>query len=271
MRNNLAITRSDVEELFTETFNQHQIKHIGRILEILARYQLLSSEMLLEIYRRRHKEDLGLNFVFLAVHKKLIIELKFDLSQPTEENIFFYCLKEGGFYALDRDSVQYLRPPLLFACNEKSQILTINQFFMDRHYYPDFNPIFPVQKRSKFFYATNLKRQKIVCYFPELIKLKVLIYYFQRKLESLELNFEKIEEILGNLVFEEITAERVNFGEYTKATDRHQIEGFLEGVESVERPIAQTDRIDDEDCESQLAHDHCTRENDGFCFLPCGA
>lgn len=213
MKNERTIPYYEVDTLILEELTQIQIKHIGRILEILGRYMLLSTEMLFEIYWRTYKEKLGLSFLKKAVREKLLIEYKYDLGQPSERDIYFYALKTSAYHTLNRAALPYLRIPYLSAHEEKSRIITANQYMLDHSYVPDLKFPVPLSRTLTLFYAVNLDKldkRKIVLYFSNLVSQVAIERSFGK--------FDIKEESLDNIAFEKITNQIIDFGQYTKAT-----------------------------------------------------
>jgi len=210
MKNDRTIPWYEVDVLILEEMTQIQIKYIRGILEILGRYMLLNTEMLYELYLRNYGEKLRLQFLKKAVHDKLLVEYKYDFGQKSEREMYFYALKtNAGFHALERDNLPYIKIPYLSAYEEKSRIITANQYFIECGYVPDLKFPIPLSKTLKFFYALNSEKQKIVTYFPNLASQVAIERYFAK--------FE-IKESLDNITFEKITTELIPFGLYTKAT-----------------------------------------------------
>jgi len=219
MKNERTIPWYEVDTLILEELTQIQIKHIGRILEILGRYMLLSTEMLFEIYWRTYKEKLGLSFLKKAAREKLVIEYKFDLGQPTEREVYFYALKTSAYHALDRAALPYLKVPYFSSYEEKSRIITANQYMIDHSYVPDLKFPVPLSQTLKFFYVVNPVKQKIVGYFPNLVSQVAIERFFTK--------FETKEGTLDNISFEKITTEFIPFGSYTKATHPKNVFGTI--------------------------------------------
>lgn len=220
MKTERTIPWFEVDALILEELNQNQIKHIGRILEIIGRYMLLSTDMLFEVYRRIYNEKLGLSFLKKAVREKLIIEYKYDLGQSTEQDDYFYALKAGGYHALERASLPYVKIPYFSSYEEKSRIITANQYFIDHSYIPNLNFPVPLSRTLTFFYALNRDKQKVVCYFPKLVTQPAIQRFFTR--------FETKEGSLDNITFEKIEAELIPFGSYTRATHPKSVFGLSE-------------------------------------------
>ncbi|TGE31129.1 hypothetical protein [Desulfosporosinus sp. Sb-LF] len=212
MKNEQTIPWYEVDTLVLEELNQLQVKHIGRILEIIGRYMLLSTEMLFELYIQDYKEKLGLSFLKKAVREKLVIEYKYDLGQSSEQDVYFYALKTSAYHVLDRAALPYIKIPYLSAYEEKKRIITANQYFLNRGYVPDLKFPIPLSRTLKFFYALNPKaeRQKIVGYFPSIVSQFAIERFFRK--------FETKEGSLDNITFEKITNKLIPFGQYTKAT-----------------------------------------------------
>jgi len=211
MKDDRTIPGYVVDVLILEEMTQIQIKYIRGILAILGRYMLLTTEMLYELYKRNYGEPLRLQFLKKAVHDKLVVEYKYDLGHKSECEIYFYALKtNAGFHALERDNLPYVRIPYLSAYEEKSRIITANQYFIECGYVPDLKFPIPLSKTLKFFYALNSKEQRIVTYLPTLASQAAVERYFAK--------FDIKEESFDNISFEKITTELIPFGLYTKAT-----------------------------------------------------
>jgi len=198
-----------VDVLFLEEMTQIQIKFIRGILEILASYMLLTTEMLYELYERNYGEKLHLQFLKKAVQTTLVIEYHFDLGQKSECKTYFYALNGPGYHALDRDNIPYRKYRFMSAYEEKSQIITANRYFIDNKYVPDIKFPIPLSKTLKFFYALNSEKQRIVAYLPTLVSQAAVERYFAKS---------DIKESLDNITYEQITTELIPFGLYTKAT-----------------------------------------------------
>lgn len=220
MKNERTIPWFEVDALILEELNQTQVKHIGRILEIIGRYMLLRTDMLFNIYFRIYGEKLGLSFLKKAVREKLVIEYKFDLGRATEQDVYFYALKAGGYHALERASLPYLKIPYFSSYEEKSRIITANQYFIEHNYVPNLNFPVPLSRTLMFFYALNHDKQKIVCYFPDIVSQAAIQRFFTR--------FETKEGALDNIVFDKIEAELIPFGSYTRATHPKSVFGLSE-------------------------------------------
>lgn len=210
MKNERTMPHYEVDVLILEELTQIQVKHIGRILELLGKYMILSTEMLFDLYLENFKEKLGLSFLKKAVRDKLLIEYKFDLGQASERDVYYYALKPSTYHALERAALPYLKIPYLSAYDEKSRIITANQYFQNKGYVPDLKFPVPLSRTLKFFYSYNSEKQKIVCYFPNLTT--------QGAIERFFLKFKLKEGSLDNIIFEKITVDMIQFGNYTKAT-----------------------------------------------------
>lgn len=130
-----TIGKYDLDVLFQEVYNQREKKIIGRILMLLADYLVLETSILFKLYKARYKEDLKLQYIKKAARDLLIVEFKYNLSEETEKNIFFYALKKnGGEHILKSGNYDFTMIPYFWAYQEISIILTFNKYFAENNF-----------------------------------------------------------------------------------------------------------------------------------------
>lgn len=185
MYDDRSIPKFEVDILILEEFNADQVEQIFNIMEILGRYMLVDRDMLFEIYEKKYSKKMGISYLRKAVKEKLVIEYKYNYEQVTEQEVYFYQLKDSGFYALDRDEVRSRKLPFSASSEQKSRVLGFNTFAIKNNYTPSLNLNLP--KNLSFFLADDNK----ICYFSDIISLE--------KIEEFTSQYPKIQFTLKEI------------------------------------------------------------------------
>lgn len=204
-----SIPNYEVESLMLYKFSQLESENVFRIISILGDYMLLDTYMFQKIYLERYNEKLSIKYLKLGVYEKILAEYKFGHKTEHEKEIYFYAPQSSALTYLKKEGHKYKRLPHTSAV-QKSQVVTTNQYFLDRGYVPDLSFPLPMDKQFNFSYAMNAHKQRVVCYFADLTSPSSISEYF--------LSFKKGESVLKGLTFEEIDTEMIDFGVYTRAT-----------------------------------------------------
>lgn len=214
MYDNRTIPNFEVDVIIKEELNQTQLKHISRILELLAEYMLLDSETLFYVYQKRYREKLGLSYLKKSVKEKLLIEYKYNYEDETEQDVYFYCLKDSAFYALDKANIQYAKLPYFASYEEKSRLLTFNKFVIDAG--ESLDTEFSQPRNLAFFKTKSGK----ICYFSEVVSLENVKECIQKNSKTKKKKDEEAELDPADLFeFVEVNIESVDFGKKTKAVN----------------------------------------------------
>ena len=147
----------------TEELTQIQLKHIFNIISILAKYMLLTTDMLMELYQRTYHEKMGLSYLKRAVKEKLIIEYQYDLDEVSEKKEYYYALKGSTYNYLKQNRIAFLKLPPQAAYEEKSRILTCNKYIIEHGYQPNISMV--LDSNLQYFFTI----QNVICYFHNLI------------------------------------------------------------------------------------------------------
>ncbi|OMF25632.1 hypothetical protein BK133_21310 [Paenibacillus sp. FSL H8-0548] len=125
-----TIGKFEIEALFRDVLNQSQIESVSKLLKLLGLYVFLEKSMLDTLAERHFGEKIGLSFIKKAVRYNLIAELQSE----DDNDCYFFQLKTGGFIFLDDIGFKYRKLPLDASRKERSRLLAINEFLIDRKY-----------------------------------------------------------------------------------------------------------------------------------------
>jgi len=204
-----SIPNYEIESLMLYKLSQLESENVFRIMSILGDYMLLDTYMILKIYFQRYNEKLSIKYLKLGVCEKIFVEYKFGHKTEHEKEIYFYAPQSSALSYLKKQGHKYKQLQQTSAA-QKSQVVTANQYFLDRGYVPDMSFPLPMDRQLNFSYAMNAQKQRIVCYFADLTSPLSITEFF--------LSFKKGESVLKDISFEAIDTEMIEFGIYTRAT-----------------------------------------------------
>ena len=199
--NSRLINNAEIDIIFYEELTQIQLKHIFNIISILAKYMLLTTDMLMELYQRTYHEKMGLSYLKRAVKEKLIIEYQYDLDEESEKKEYYYALKGSTYNYLSQNRIAFLKLPPQAAYEEKSRILTCNKYLIEHDYQPNISMV--LDSNLQYFFTI----QNVICYFHNLITPQEI---------KKELEQKKIQIVPS---FEVVTGAMIEIGQFTKAVN----------------------------------------------------
>ena len=199
--NSRIINQNEIDAIFYEELNQQQVTHIFKIIFILSQYIFLTTDMLVQIYKEKYDEKMGLSYLKRAVKERLIIEYQEDLDEPTEQKIFYYALKSSTILYLQQNRIPIIKMPPCAGHEEKSRLLTYTRYAIEKGY--TLNQQMPLDLLLRYF-ITN---QSTICYFSSVISLQQIKSELQKNKNELAYQFD------------EITTQIINVGKYTRAVD----------------------------------------------------
>ncbi len=118
----------EIDVVFYEELTQQQVTVIYRIVNLLAKYALLETSMLMKAYQAVYQERLGLSYVKRAVKERLVIEYRDDYESSSEKPIHYYALKSTTLAYLHSNRHQYLKLPFGAGHREKTRLLAFNTY-----------------------------------------------------------------------------------------------------------------------------------------------
>ena len=129
--NSRIIPINEIDIAFYEEFTQLQVTVIYRIVNLLAKYILLETSMLMRAYQAEYQKKLGLSYLKRAVKERIVIEYQDNLETTSEKPIFYYALKSSSLAYLHVNHHEYLKMPFGAGHIEKSRLLAFNAFAIE--------------------------------------------------------------------------------------------------------------------------------------------